>query len=66
MNIFDFSIWAIFVAIGLKKTLKIQKKKQIRVKNATGIIKAQNAQKSKKKKKSQILKKRLVGSYLFH
>jgi hypothetical protein len=27
-NIFDFSIWALFIAIGTKKTLKIQKKKK--------------------------------------
>jgi hypothetical protein len=49
-NIFYFSIWALFIAIGTKKTLKIQKKqkqkkkkktKQMSVKNAIVLIKAQ-------------------------
>ena len=33
-NIFDFLIWALFIVIGTKKTLKIQKKKKNIVKNA--------------------------------
>jgi hypothetical protein len=45
------------MAIGTKKTFKIQK--QISVKNVTVIIKA-------KKKKGSILKKGLAGGYLFH
>jgi hypothetical protein len=44
-NIFDFSIQALSIAIGPKKTLKIPKKKKKKsVKNATIII---NAQKKK-------------------
>jgi hypothetical protein len=38
-NIFDFSIWVLFIAIGTKKTLK-----KMSVKNATVLIKAQKAQ----------------------
>jgi hypothetical protein len=54
-NIFYFSIWALFIAIGTKKTLKIQKqkqkkkkkKKQMSIKNVIVLIKAQKAQKRK-------------------
>jgi large-conductance mechanosensitive channel len=49
-NIFDFLIWALFIAIGTKKILKIQKTNECK--------KCYNSNKSPKK--SQNLKKRLA------
>jgi hypothetical protein len=58
-DIFDFSIWALSIAIRTKKTLKVQKTNEC--KKCYSINKSK-----KKKKKNPILKKRLAGGYLFH
>jgi hypothetical protein len=47
-NIFDFSIWALSIAIGTKKILKIQKK-QMSVKKCYNINKSKKKKKKKKK-----------------
>jgi hypothetical protein len=44
-NIFDFSIWALSIAIGTKKTLKVQKTNECK--------KCYSIKKSKKKKKKK-------------
>jgi hypothetical protein len=53
-NIFDFSTWALFIAIGTKKTLKIQKTNEC--KKCYSINKSPKTLK-KQKKKGSILKK---------
>jgi hypothetical protein len=49
-NIFDFSIYALFIAIGIKKTLKIQKTNEC--KKYYSINKSTKTPKKQKKKKN--------------
>jgi hypothetical protein len=57
-NIFDFSIWALFITIETKNTLKIQKINECKKCNSNN---KSEKKKKKKQKKSQILKKVVNG-----